>query len=57
MMCRRSGWKFDMILHVCEAAVQLDFLPMLMTDVQNSGKTTQALIPEADVAPENAPQP
>ena len=46
-----------MILHVCEAAVQLDFLPMLMTDVQNSGKTTQALIPEADVAPENAPQP
>ena len=30
---------------------------MIVTDVQNTGKTTQALIPEAEVVPENAPQP
>ena len=37
--------------------VSVDFRPTIVTDVQNTGKTTQALIPEAEVVPENASQP
>lgn len=37
--------------------VSVDFRPTITTNAPNTGNVTQPLLPEAEIAPENAPQP